>query len=256
MTRTRRACAVAAVSAVLAVVSGCGGGTKAGPATSPATTAAGAGAPATASAAAPAPPPVPVPTFTAAAAVTVRTLTSLTFKDGATPGTYDMPVTALTKEAAGTRTRPPLTPAACQDVWDIVYGKAAPAGVSQLINWKADIFPGAATLTAYPHGTAAGVFRVLTADLSLCRTVSGVDAGGSRYTDPIAREAAPKAGDQAVRFQEAATLPDGDVKYTDRVVVRVGDVIAAFDMVDVGRRTPFPAALLTREVQRLAAARR
>ncbi|WP_079189549.1 hypothetical protein [Actinacidiphila paucisporea] len=165
-----------------------------------------------------------------------------------------MPVATLAKDATAAQRRPPLTPAACQDVWDIVYGRASPAGVSQLINWKADIYPGAATLAAYPHGAAAGLFRVLAADLSLCRTVSGLDYGGNHYTSRIVREAAPAAGDQAVRFQEAAALPEGDVKYTERVVVRVGDVIAAFDMVDVGRLTPFPPALLTQQVQRLAAA--
>jgi hypothetical protein len=139
---------------------------------------------------------------------------------------------------------------------DIAYGKAAPVGVGQLINWKTDIDTGGTTLAAYPHGGAKDLFQVLNTDLPLCPTLSGVDFSGNSFTNRIVREPAPKVGDQAVRFQEVATLPGGDIKYTDRVLVRVGDIIADFDMVDVGSQTPFPPDLITQQVQRLATAQR
>lgn len=91
-------------------------------------------------------------------------------------------------------------------------------------------------------------------DLPLCTQISSTDYSGAAFTSRIVREAAPKAGDQAVRYEEVAKLSDGSVRYTDRVVVRVGDVIADFDMVDTNRHSPFPPDLLAQQLQRLAAA--
>ncbi len=248
---------VAAVAVLLVVASGCGGsgggggakggGRASGSATSP-------GATATASAAA-RPAALPVPTFTAPAVITEQQLKSLTFKEGATPGTYGMPVTGL-KEDEAKVSPSSVTPAACQDVRDIVYGRAAPTGVDQLINWKSDIYPGDTTLAAYPRKGAQELFRILNADLPLCHALSGVDFGGNAFTNRIVALPAPHVGDEAVRFQEVAKLSGKDVRYTDTVVVRVGDVIAEFDMVDTGRQTPFPPGLIAEQVRRLASAQR
>ncbi|MEU3460430.1 hypothetical protein ABZ721_10790 [Streptomyces sp. NPDC006733] len=162
-------------------------------------------------------------------------------------------MTALTP-SAGDASRPPLTPVACQDVMEIIEGKAATVGVSQLINWKSDVFSGGTTLAAYPSGGAASVFRALEVNLPLCRILSGVDYGGQPFTNRIVVMPAPTVGDQAVRFQEVANLGDGHLRYTEHTVVRSGDTIAAFAMVDVDRQTPFPPKLVTQQVQRLAAA--
>ncbi|MFG1812027.1 hypothetical protein [Streptomyces sp. NPDC049040] len=192
--------------------------------------------------------PAPAP------ALTVKQLEALTFPKDATPGTYDMPVTALNPPDAGGTLRPPVTPVACQDVFEIIRGEAATVGVSQLINWKDDIFPGGTILAAYPPGGAKSVFRALQADLPLCRSVSGVDPGGNRFTNRIVVVPAPAVGDQAVRFQEVAKVTGGQLRYTEHTVVRSGETIVAFVMADVDRQTPFPPGLVAQQVQRLATA--
>lgn len=245
--------AVASVAVLLAVVSGCagdsGGGKPAGEHAPQSATAPGAD-PARAPVQ-----PVPVPTFTSAPALTVQKLTALTFPENATPGTYGMPVTALTRPVADASLRH-VTPMACQDVKEITEGKAATVGVQQLINWKADVFPGSTTLAAYPPDGAKSLFRALEADLPLCRSLSGVDYGGNKFTNRIVVVPAPTVGDQAVRFQEVADVGDGHLRYTENIVVRIGDTIAAFTMVDVDRQTPFPPSLVAQQIQRLATAQR
>ncbi|CAG6392097.1 exported hypothetical protein [Actinacidiphila cocklensis] len=253
--RARRAHAITAAGSaavLLMVASGCAGDTgdgKSAGAHTPSSTTAPAAAPSHTPAQ---PTPVPVPTFTSAPALTVQKLTALTFPEDVTPGTYGMPVTALTP-SAGSASRP-VTPVACQDVKEIVEGKPATVGVSQLINWKDDIFPGSTTLAAYPSAGAKSVFRALEADLPLCRSLSGVDYGGHRFTNRIVVLPAPTVGDQAVRFQEVANVGEGHLRYTEHIVVRSGETIVAFVMADVDRQTPFPPNLVAQQVQRLAAA--
>lgn len=240
---------------LLMVASGCAGGTGDGKSTgghTPKSTTAPGAAPSHPPAQ-PTPVPVPVPTFTSAPALTVQRLTALTFPEDVTPGTYGMPVTALTPSSGG-GARPPLTPVACQDVIDIIGGKTAPVGVSQLINWKDDVFPGGTTLAAYPSAGAESVFRALEADLPLCRSLSGVDYGGNKFTNRIVVVPAPTVGDRAVRFQEVADVGDGRLRHTEHIVVRSGATIVTFTMVDVDRQTPFPPDLVAQQVQRLAAA--
>ncbi|MEV0092366.1 hypothetical protein [Streptomyces sp. NPDC050738] len=48
----------------------------------------------------------------------------------------------------------------------------------------------------------------------------------------------------------------GQQRFIDTVIVQVGDTIATFNMMDVGRQTPFPLYLLVRQADRLAAAQR
>lgn len=262
--RVRAFSAAGVVAVVLAAASGCGGssGSGGGKAAGPASRSAaspGAGASRTGTApttsAAARPGPLPVPTFSASAVITEQKLKSLTFKEGSTPGTYGMPVTDLRADLASVSARP-VTPAACQDVVDIAFGTTAPVGVNQMINWKSDIYPGGMTLAAYPPHDAQDLFRVLTTDLPLCHAISGTDYAGEAFTNRIVVRPAPKVGDQAIRFQEVAELSAKDVRYSDRVVVLVGDVIATFDMTNTGRQTPFPPALIAQQVQRLAAAQR
>ncbi|MBM9503487.1 hypothetical protein [Actinacidiphila acididurans] len=276
MARGMRA-AIGAVSAsvVLAVaVSGCGGGhgAKAGerPATgAPATSGAGTSVPTTSVPVThPAPTttgpvpvpsatgtPLPVPVFGSAVPVlTAQQLKAATFRDGSVSVAYGMPVTDL--KSPGTVKRRPVAPAACDHVMAIAEADTAPAGVSQLINWRTDIYPGGTVVGAYPPGGARQVFRALTADLALCRAVSGTDYGGAKFTNRIVVEPRPAVGAQAVRFDEVAHLPDGDVRYNEWTAVRVGDVVVSFEMTDIGRRTPFPPALVTEQVRRLADAQR
>ena len=74
---------------------------------------------------------------------------------------------------------------------------------------------------AYPRGAAARLFRALAADLPLCTHISSIDYAGKAFSNRIVSEAAPKAGDQAVRFYEVARLSDGTVRYTDRQLRRL-----------------------------------
>lgn len=251
--------AVAAAVLLLSLVSGCGKDGGGGPEAVPSSTADSASPAGTVTATTPAPaaraaPPARLPSVTGPAVLTAARLRSLTFKEGSTPGTFGMPVVDLKSTAAEQAKRPPLKPEACQDVMDVIRGSTAPAGVSQLINWKHGISPGGTVLAAYPRGVAARLFQALATDVPLCTQVSGIDYSGAAFTNRIVREAAPKAGDQALRFDEVARLSDGSVRHTDRIVVRVGDVIADFDMVDVNQQSTFPPDLLAQQLQRLAAA--
>jgi hypothetical protein len=251
--------AVGAAVLLLGLVGACGNDGGGGPeAAAPAKTAStptvGASGPASTAQAAPTAHAVPLPSLTGPAVLTTARLRSLTFKEGATPGTSGMPVSDLKSAAAEQAKRRPVTPEACRDTMDVAYGRTAPAGVSQFINWKQGLTSAATVLAAYPHGAAAGLFRALAADLPLCTQVSGIDYSGTPFTNRIVHETAPKAGDQAVRFDEVAQLSDGSVRHTDRIVVRVGDVIAEFEMIDVNEHSAFPVDLLTQQLQRLAAA--
>ncbi|MCM2416796.1 hypothetical protein [Streptomyces sp. RKAG293] len=58
---------------------------------------------------------------------------------------------------------------------DIIGGKTAPVGVSQLFNWKDDVLPGGTTLAAHPSAGAESVFRALESDLPLCRAHRGAE---------------------------------------------------------------------------------
>jgi hypothetical protein len=245
-----RAVGAAGTAALLAVVCGCSGSghkdTSGHPSPSAPTSAPVASA-------APTGTPVPVPTFTGRPTLTEGQLRAITFQDGATPGTREMSVSDLADRTADSL--PPVTPEACRNVVDIVAANSAKVGVDQLINWMDDIYPGDTTLAAYPHGGAAKLFSALEADLPQCRTLSGTNFSGDRFTSHVVVESAPKVGDKAVRYQEASRVPpDGRFKYNDIVVVRVGDTLATFTMVDIGRQTPFPSDLIAQQVRRLAAA--
>ena len=199
------------------------------------------------------PRPVPVPTFSGQPVLSTAQLRRLVFEENATPGTRGMTVRDLEVGAAGRKdTLPPPTPAACGDLLAVFNGHAALSGVSQLINWTPDIYPGGTVLASYPRGGAARVFQVLKADLAQCHTMHGRNYVGT-YTGTAVSEPAPALRYETLRFLITVPQPkSGKTHYDDYVFVRVGDATASLMMSDVDQLTPFPAALVAQQVQRLA----
>ncbi|MFF0723197.1 hypothetical protein [Streptomyces sp. NPDC004134] len=189
--------------------------------------------------------------------LTSAELKALTFKDGEVPQASEggMEVTEFAAEE-GESEFPPVSDPYCQFVNEIRSGESASAGVSQLFNWKDDIFAGDSVIAAYPAGRAESEFDRLREALDRCESYEGESYGGD-YRARIEEKSTAGFGDEAVTFLEMIPMDhpkDPRERVSQFTVVRVGDVIATFLRYDLGHTTPFPADLIKKQVERLAEA--
>ncbi len=140
---------------------------------------------------------------------------------------------------------------------DIRSGQRASAHIFQIFNWKGDIWAGGSTLASYKDGKAEQYFAELKQALASCRSYEGEGYAG-KFKATVAVEAPPKVGDEAVSFREI--IPMGPEHPGDRneqfIVVRAGNTIVKFSMLNVGGSSSFPAELVSRQVERLQNAQR
>ncbi|WP_328887917.1 hypothetical protein [Streptomyces sp. NBC_00316] len=140
---------------------------------------------------------------------------------------------------------------------DIRSGRWASARIVQTFNWKNDIWPAGSTLASYEDGEADQSFMELKQALASCRSYEGEGYAG-KFKATVAVEAAPPVGDEAVSFREI--IPMGRENPGDRdeqfIVVRVGNTIVEFTMLNVGGSSSFPTELVSRQVDRLRNAQR
>lgn len=145
---------------------------------------------------------------------------------------------------------------ACQTWIDVENGQGAFAQVSQVFNWKHDIWGGGSTLASYEGDKAVAAFRRLQDALKTCRSYTGTGYVG-RYRAKLAPEKAPRLGDEAVRFLTTTPMPkDHRLNERDYTVVRAGSVIVTFDKLNIGARPSFPQDVIRKQVDRLTAAQR
>lgn len=167
-----------------------------------------------------------------------------------------VPITEPKPEGAG-RSFPPVSDRACQTMIDIRSGRWASARIVQTFNWKNDIWPAGSTLASYEDGEADQSFMELKQALASCRSYEGEGYAG-KFKATVAVEAAPPVGDEAVSFREI--IPMGRENPGDRdeqfIVVRVGNTIVEFTMLNVGGSSSFPTELVSRQVDRLRNAQR
>ncbi|MFD7226885.1 hypothetical protein [Streptomyces sp. NPDC059881] len=146
---------------------------------------------------------------------------------------------------------------ACQTMIDIRSGRSASARIFQTFNWKGDIWGGESTLASYEDGKAEQSFAEFKQALASCRSFEGEGYGG-KFKATVAIESQPQVGDEAVSFREI--IPMGPEYRGDRdeqfVVVRAGNTIATFTMLNVAGSSSFPAELISRQVDRLRNAQR
>ncbi|MGI5401314.1 hypothetical protein ACQEVG_18060 [Streptomyces sp. CA-135486] len=185
-------------------------------------------------------------------------LKTLTFKEGEVPQASEGGIAVQEPERkSDQRSFPPVSVPACQTMLDIRSGKRASAVVLQVFNWKGDIWPGGSTLAAYEDGKARQAFVQLKQALGSCRSYEGQGWVGN-FKTTLKTEQAPQIGDEAVRFREI--IPMGPEQPGDRneqiTVVRTGNTIVTFRMLNVGGSSSFPPDLINKQVGRLRNAQR
>lgn len=190
--------------------------------------------------------------------LTAAQLKALAFRDGevpqARPGAVDVVEAA---PGGGKRSLLPTADPACLAVVDVADGEHASAVVRQTFNWKETLWAGGSTLAAYGDGTARKHFARLKEALGSCTHYEGTGHVGT-YRVRVKVEPSPQAGDEAVSFRQIVPGESGSIGDRDEqfVVVRAGDTIATFTMLDVGGSSNFPPDLIERQVQRLQDAQR
>ncbi|MFI1470491.1 hypothetical protein [Streptomyces wuyuanensis] len=190
--------------------------------------------------------------------LTTTQLKQHAFKEGEVSEAREggIPVTEPEPEGAG-RSFPPVSDPACQTMIDIRSGQGASARIFQTFNWKGDIWGGGSTLASYEDEKAKEAFAELEHALASCRSFEGEGYGG-KFKATVVVEGAPQVGDEAVSFREI--IPMGPEYRGDRneqyIVVRAGNTIATFTMLNVAGSSSFPAELVSRQVDRLRDAQR
>ncbi|MFG2758030.1 hypothetical protein [Streptomyces wuyuanensis] len=146
---------------------------------------------------------------------------------------------------------------ACQTMIGTSSGQGASARIFQIFNWKGDIWGGGSTLASYEDGKAKDAFAELKPALASCRSFEGVGYVG-KFKATVVVEDAQQVGDEAVSFR--VITPMGPEFRGDRneqyIVVRAGNTIATFTMLNVAGSSSFPAELVSRQVDRLRNAQR
>ncbi|GAA3488375.1 hypothetical protein [Streptomyces cremeus] len=183
-------------------------------------------------------------------------LKAVTFKGGEVPQVSDGLIEVGESVPEDSKSSfPPVSVPACQNLRDVRNARGSHAHVVQIFNWTGDIWPGSSTVASYEDGKAKEHFAVLRQSLSSCKTYDGTSWTG-KYTAKVVPASVPSFGDEAVSYTE--TIPLGAERGGDRnetfVVVRTGETIVSFSVLNVGGTSSFPAELITRQVDRLRAA--
>ncbi|MFF4567539.1 hypothetical protein [Streptomyces sp. NPDC001435] len=174
-------------------------------------------------------------------------------KTNEVPGAQSVPIQDPVPKGEQ-RTFPPVSDASCQTARDVLDAKTASAVVSQIFNWKGDIWGGGSTLASYEGTKAQGAFRRLQDSLKTCRSFTGVGWTG-KFSARITVDKAPDVGDEALSFHQLSQLPDrGGLRDAHHVFVRVGNTTADFEKLNVRQKAEFPLALVEKQVDRLSTA--
>ncbi|MEV6210403.1 hypothetical protein [Kitasatospora sp. NPDC051914] len=183
-------------------------------------------------------------------------LKGLAFKDGDVPQAREGAIEVHEAQPKGSGPSfPPISVPACQPLIDIRNGEGSFAHVFQIFNWKENLWGGASTLASYEDNEAKKHFAELKRALAACRSYEGEGWVG-KFRATVATEAPPPVGDEALAFREI--IPQGPEQPGDRneqfIVVRTGNAIVTFSMLDVGKSSSFPTELVSRQVERLRTA--
>ncbi|WP_354637901.1 hypothetical protein [Kitasatospora camelliae] len=191
--------------------------------------------------------------------LTTTQLRDTTFRKGEVPQMWEVDGMGVSerKSETGGRTFPPATVQACQTMNEISAGRRATAVVYQILNWKEQIFPGGTTLAAYEDGAAERAFRELKESLGSCRTYDDWGYVGRIHCE-VVPEPAPQAGDEAISYRQLSPAAGELSKERNEqfIVVRTGNVLVTFTVLDVGQAPSFPPELVTKQVERLRDAQR
>jgi hypothetical protein len=190
--------------------------------------------------------------------LTTAQLKALTFKDGEVPQAYPGGIDVSVPSPGRARSSyPPVSDAACQTVIDVRSGRQASAVVSQIFNWKDDVWPGGSILAAYPDGVAESAFKQLREALGSCRSYVASSSVGT-FEVRLTLEPSPRVGDDAVGFHELVPMTAGSDRDRDEhfVVVRAGSTIVTFTTLNSDTGSSFPPDLIDKQVRRLQDAQR
>lgn len=190
--------------------------------------------------------------------LTMAQLKTLTFKEGEVPQASKGGIAVQEPEPKSEQPSfPPVSVPACQTMLDIRSGEHASAVAVQVFNWKGDIWPGGSTLAAYEDGKARQAFVQLKQALGSCHSYTGEGWVG-KFKATVKMEQAPQIGDEAVRFREIIPMgPDMPGDRNEQItVVRTGNTIVTFTMLNVGGSSSFPLDLINKQVGRLRNAQR
>ncbi|MGW3151064.1 hypothetical protein ACWDG1_41895 [Streptomyces sp. NPDC001177] len=193
------------------------------------------------------------PSRTSRPPLTAEQLKALALKANEVPRAHSVPIQDPVPKSEQ-RTFPPVSDASCQTALDVLDAKTASAVVTQIFNWKDDIWGGGSTLASYEGAKAQGAFRRLQDSLKTCRSYTGVGWTG-RFSVRITVDKAPDVGDEALSFHQLSQLPDGGgLRDEHHVFVRVGNTTADFEKLNVRGKAKFPLALVEKQVDRLGSA--
>ncbi|MEU8867599.1 MULTISPECIES: hypothetical protein [Streptomyces phaeochromogenes group] len=188
--------------------------------------------------------------------LTKAQLKALTFKAGEVPQAREGGI-ALQELSTGDAdpSSPPVSNPSCEVLRGIRKGADSAVVVSQLFNWKGDIYPASSTIAAYGDGTARKVFAELERALGACRSYSGEDYVG-KFKVAVKMEKDPDLGDEAVRFREIVPIKDLGDRDEQFTLVRSGNVIVTFQAMNIAGSSSFPEDLIDKQVERLREAQR
>lgn len=193
------------------------------------------------------------PSRTSRPPLTAEQLKALVLKANEVPRADSVPVQDPVPKSEQP-TFPPVSDASCQTVLDVLDAKTASAVVSQVFNWKGDIWGGGSTLASYEDAKAQAAFRGLRDSLKTCRSYTGVGWTG-KFSARITVDKVPDVGDEAVSFHQLSQLPDGGgLRDEHHVFVRVGNTTAGFEKLNVRGKAEFPLTLVEKQVDRLSSA--
>ncbi|WP_307524058.1 hypothetical protein [Streptomyces umbrinus] len=188
--------------------------------------------------------------------LTKAQLRALTFKEGEVSQVREGGIALQDFDTkSGRPSFPPVSDPSCNAMVDIRIGENASVVVSQLFDWEGDIYAGSSIIASYEQGEARKAFAELEQALGACHSYSGEHLAG-KFKAAVKVGKALNVGDEAVRFREiipTKDLGDRDEQFT---VVRSGNVIVAFQRMNIGGSSSFPDDLINKQVERLREAQR